>query len=196
MLPDYPDVKGRLRAALRQFTELAVKRHLGFVGTIREFQVHEGKDSIIHREDGSYQRVTPITVEAAFTIDRETITQATLDDILAILDKNAADIAEQRAKHFYSELDRITEETGNVIRGKALTPELYLELLEKVELEFNEAGKAILPTPIVSPKDAGHAQAAFDSLNNDPELRKQLEALVQKKREEWDASEADRELAG
>jgi hypothetical protein len=80
-------------------------------------------------------------------------------------------------------------------KGSPLTPELMLEALDKIDIDFNEDGTWEPPRIVVSPEQAKRLEALSKSMNQQEQDRK-LKPIIERKQLEYRSREAGRVLAG
>ena len=69
----------------------------------------------------------------------------------------------------------MTERTGNVISTKkeeGITPNVVLDLLEKMQIGFDEVGNPIMPVMVVSPEEYEKIKAKQKEWESDPKHRR------------------------
>ncbi|MCK4818719.1 hypothetical protein KA005_23305, partial [bacterium] len=95
-------------------------------------------------------------------------------------------------------LNEVTAKTGNVVDagGQPLSHELLLKTLETIQLDFDDNGKPIMPTLVVSPQQYEKIKVKNIEWENDPECQKQFEQMMNRKRKEWHDRESNRKLVG
>jgi hypothetical protein len=94
-------------------------------------------------------------------------------------------------------LDKTLEAAGQVddAKGAKIAPELILRMLERIEMEFDDAGQNHL-TVVIHPDKMPAFAAASRELDEDPVMRERHRELIERKREEWRVREASRRLVG
>jgi len=108
----------------------------------------------------------------------------------------AADMASQMERGLFDMLHRTTEEIGNVVdmKGKPITLETYLDMIEKVDMDFDHFGFPEFPTLVYHPSTAAALATEFNRFRSSSILRARAEQILTKKREEWRARESRRRL--
>ena len=121
----------------------------------------------------------------------ETITHET---ILNKIDDAAQEMAEQIKKSFYETLSEAAGEVGNVSlsHGEPLTVDLFLEMLEKMHVSFDEEGNPSGLTFAGSPK----LRPALIEVISQAEADPRYQELMERKREEERVRENNRKLVG
>ena len=198
MLPDWPETKDRIGEAFFRFIRSEVEARLGFLAEVKQSVVHEGDGTVISRADGSRaeQGFTPVSAEMAIPDDE--FAGLPIRAVLERLRGVAEVLARGRSEHAFSVFDATCQEVGNVVDagGGPLTPELILKTWETVVIVFDVHGRPEMPTIVVGPGQQDAVREALSRIDRDPELKRRADEIIQRKREEWFAREADRALAG
>lgn len=196
MLPDFPQLKEKLSLLLRERLRQSFARQAPVISDIRKFRSHEGDTFTIHRLDGSLTTSAYQLTEAEFSIDRGELPTLTPHQLVSKLDEAAAKMAEQASKRFFEELSEAVTRIGNVVnaQGQPISPELVFEVLEKIELDFDEHGKPHGLTMVVGTKVAEALRTLIPKWEADTDLNKRYQVLMKKKREEWRDRESRRKL--
>lgn len=196
MIPDFPVEKQKLAKLWNQYLDLKRQALLGFLNQMPAYQHHEGSHWRLTREDNSFNDSEYQEISAGFTINLEEVPELTPEKIREKLDLVADEVARQISQHMIGMIAQATDAVGNTIdaNGNPFSPELFLEMLERLQLSFDEDGTWIPPTMIVAP---GFWEANKDRLatfENDPELDARQTEIINRKREEWRDREACRKL--
>lgn len=196
MLPDFPELKKQLRLLLRERLRQSFDRQAPVISEVRRFKSHEGDTFTIHRLDGSVTTSSYHRAETEFSIDRRELPTLTPQQLITRVDEAAGKMAEQASKHFFETLNEAVSKAGNVVnaQGQPISPELIFQVLEKIQLDFDEDGKPHGLTMVVGPKLAETLRTLIPKWEADPELNRRYERLMDKKREEWRDRESRRKL--
>ncbi len=118
--------------------------------------------------------------------------------IMKHLDQMANDIAQAQMKAFFEQLGKMCAETGQTFDcgGQVLTAESLFQMMENMFINFDEDGKAHELTFVFGPQMAGRVKEILESLETDPDLKKQHDELMERKRMQWRDKEASRKLVG
>ena len=118
--------------------------------------------------------------------------------IAKIGDEAAREMARQISTQAFATITEIVDKVGNVVDGggKPLSPESFLELLSKMQLEFDENGNPKGLTVVIPPSMEERAKETMEMYHQDPELSGRWQELMDKKRKEWRDREAARKLVG
>jgi hypothetical protein len=97
---------------------------------------------------------------------------------------------------FSSNFERVTAEVGNAINanGAPFTLELYLDALDRIDVEFDSFGFPIWPILSGHPATLEALRREFERFRSSSQLRDRAEAIVRKKREDWRVRESSRRL--
>lgn len=198
MLPDFLKVKGKLQKMHDYVMKHAHLSHLGPLASIRELMVFEGNKTIIIREDGSVEEIGFEEITAELQVNFAEVETMTHEMVLDKINRPAKEIAGKKAKFAYEQIGKAAEEAGNVVSadGKPFSIEMLFEMLEKMDLDFDEAGNpsgtGFVPPPKLFPAIA----KVISQAEADPETARRYQALMDQKREEWRVRENNRKLVG
>jgi hypothetical protein len=83
-------------------------------------------------------------------------------------------MAKQPHDRFLAEFTRAVRAVGNEFdtKGQPLQPEHIIETLERIHVEFDQTGRARLPTMLIHPDAEPKFKDVFQRLEEDPALRK------------------------
>ena len=159
---------------------------------------HEGK-TLIHNtlDNQASKKVMKYKLaQVDYKLEYAKLSNMSAEEILEVIDEKAKDMGGQMAKHQFEVLNQTIKATGNSINagGKKLTPDLFLESMNKISISFDKDGSPKLPTIVISPKSADEWKRIMDEAESDPEHKAKFEAIMKKKKEEYDAEQASRKL--
>lgn len=112
------------------------------------------------------------------------------------LKKLADELSSQQSQMVFERLNQITAKTGNVVDagGQAINPDLLLQMLEKIEIDFSEDGQPRLPTLVVTPKQGEKLREKMPEWEKDEHYNRKFKELIERKRQEWHDRESHRKL--
>ena len=115
--------------------------------------IFEGNKTISIHGDGSCEEVKMEKATSRLEVKWEEVETMTHETVLNKIDDVAKEMAEQIKKSFYGTLSEAAEEAGNVTSsdGKPLSVDLILEVLENMQVSFDEEGNPSGLTLAVSP---------------------------------------------
>ena len=192
MLPDFPKVRDYASDLLKKWFYGRVSERTGVLQEMKNRILHEGDKVELHRSDGSTDSVAMESQRAEIRLELEDFKKFGLNAVLKTLDKTANDVAEKQTKFFFNRLNKICEESGQTsdAKGRPISYDLILEMLEGVDIDFDNRGNPLFPTIISSPK----VKMFFDKAEITDEQKEKLEKLVEQKRSEWRDRESNRKL--
>ena len=103
------------------------------------------------------------------------------------------EMAGKLKKSAYEQIEKSADEVGNVVDadGKPFSIDLLWELLEKIDIDFDEAGN---PTLVMV--SGTKLAPSINKVIADPENSRRYHALMERKKEEWRVRESNRKLVG
>ena len=112
------------------------------------------------------------------------------------LENVAKELSSQQSKMILEHLNQITAKTGNVVDagGQAINPDLILQMLEKMEMDFSEDGQPRLPTLVGSPEYYERLKEKMPEWEKDEHYNRKFNELIERKRQEWHDRESHRKL--
>lgn len=197
MLETAPQLEKELGEFLSSYVESAVSAFSPMISEMDRRRVFEGHRNLILRETGEVDETDIRQVSGGAELKIEAILYGTIQEILETFLPAAKFMASRQMQILIDMLNEATEKTGNKVNGSgsSLSFDLILEALEKIEIAFDRAGNPQMPTMMVHPD----MLARLEALNNDPkkkEFEERQQKLIDRKRLEWRAREADRTLVG
>ena len=195
MLPLYPKAKSGLRSlAIRVFNHSSETEN---ILDIPNDPIYEGDSSSYTRDDGSEHSVEFTTYQSRCEISEAEYQVFTWKEVLA----RFQDLGRRRGTELFTdmltEIKSITEETGNTFdAGGRMTPEIFLKMIEKKELRFDSSGKPKEQFILSSQEGARQASEVLTQIFATPDLKRQYDELISKKRELWRDRENNRRLVG
>lgn len=195
MLPDFPDLKDELHKLFMTKLKLSIQEQAPLIAIIPRRRYHEGEGGMSVREDGSVESTELEEYSADVTYDLAEIKDLTLEEAFSRYQEIVGQVAKQQEKTVISRVSEAARSVGNQIdaRGKELSPDHVLEMLETVRIDFNEEGNPIWPTLVLTPVTKEKMEEVQRQLEEEP-YKSRMEELVQKKRQEWNDRESSRKL--
>lgn len=196
MIPDFPKVKTELKEFWVRYLENKQKELLGFWSSLPSRIHHEGSAWVMKRVDGSIDHHDYTPIESIFTVDFNEAPHLTPERLREKLNKVAEDMARQLAQGFIGTLNETLEKTGQTkdAKGRPFSKELLLEMLEMVELDFDERGEPILPALVMAPQLYEKIKSDVPTWDQDPVFNAAHEAIIERKRTNWRDRESHRKL--
>lgn len=173
------------------------KSPLRALGTI--IRQHEGMlHSYEQQTDAGIRSLTEGLQEVSVPIEVkiEEIPDLVGEKLVAKLDTLAEDAARQVSQITFRKMDDVTREAGMAVDagGGPPTKEIWLEMFQKMEIDFDPStGKPEL-TVVMHPVMAEAFQKLWGEWEKDPDFMKRYSELFGQKREEWRDRESRRKL--
>jgi len=192
MLPDFPRTKEifwkRLRQSMREFM-----RSRGVLSVIKEKPVHEGHRTGIKQSGQAARTQSPQMLAQQLKIDKERLIAQGPAYLVELFANATVEAQKEASKMVYDHIEDSSKEAGTTLDagGKPLDLDMYLQMLERLEIPFDEDGKAHLPTLATSSVEI---LRRVQKWNEDPESLSKIEAVLEKKRTEWRDRESNRKL--
>lgn len=198
MLPDYPIQKERLKKVLINRMKKVQTDYAPHLAQVPRIRIFEGDRWVFERADGTVSESRFQKMESQIKINLRELEDISPEDILKKIDVCAEEIARQQWKLFHEKVDAATKSAGTVVdgQGRPFSVDLLLELLEKIEMDFDPTGEPDLPTIFAGPKLAEAIKKALPQLKSNPVHKRRFEEIISKKREDWRARQSSRKLVG
>jgi len=116
-----------------------------------------------------------------------------------VLDKKLRSLADQLGAHkmraLFARIEECTDQTGQKLdaKGAPIDGRMLLDIMEMGEVGFDRFGR---PTTsfVIHPNMAPALKRASEEVENDPELKRRLEAINDRQRQQWLDRENRRKL--
>lgn len=198
MLPDIPPLKKEIARKLQAAFKQRVNAYMGAINEAPRHFIKEGRRVVTIRPDGRNDETELKAASAETSIRFDEVPHLSFQDRLARLDEAAREMARQINEHAFGQINEAVERVGNVVDGggKPLSPEVFLETIEKIHLDFNADGSPSQLTVVIPLGMEQRAKETMEKLQQDPEYSKRYQDIIDKKRLEWRDREAARKLVG
>ena len=198
MLPDFLKTKEKLKIMIDYKLKHAILSNLGPLAEVPESIHFEGSSSIIYYADGTQSETDSVEISSQLKIELEEVETMTPEKVHEKIDHLAQEMAKKQARHFYKKIDETAEEAGTVVsaEGAPFSMDLFFEVIEKIDMDFDENGDPIGLMVAMSPELFRSAAKVLEQAENDPEMNKRFDAIMERKKEEWRVRENNRKLVG
>lgn len=195
MLPDFPETERLFSRFFR--THMRQKIREVSPSAVQTRYLHEGRAMKITRVDQSESTSGMEQLSAHLEIKFDEIEDLTLQKAIEKHDAMIADFV-QKQTHFIRERrsSEIPESQTLDAKGRRFDAQLVIDMLEKMQIEFYPDGtphEIFVDGPSFMPERMAAVNKEFES---NPELKRKFDEMMEKKKEEWRAREADRKLVG
>jgi hypothetical protein len=163
---------------------------------LRTVRQHEGRRIDYETVEGLQETTNYEQLTTKLGIHSNELPDLDNDRYLEKARKMAEELAEQEERLFFSRMEYFVEKAGTMVDagGRPFEPMLFLDSLEKLSIDFDQAGRPIIPTLIAHPDQAPGMAAKFEQARASPEFQRRWNELFTKKWLEWRDREADRKL--
>lgn len=196
MLPDFPNIKKYIEEEFNYRIKGKINED-PFLSRIRKKRIHEGNRMTSSSMEGHTESSEFKSIASEFTeISRDEIIEKGVNAFDSRIDTMSEEFMNQLSQSFFKKMHEVTETTGNIINanGRSISPEVILEALEKVTIDFDEFGNPLLPALILHPEALEKIKDKIPKWETDPNLQRKHRELIERKRREWDDRESRRKL--
>lgn len=195
MLPDFPKIKRNLAEAANRCLEDLVRQE-PLLSQIREERHFEGDRISSGAVNGESHASSYKEVFGKLSLDRDEIIAKGPAAFIESIPEIAEKIKKQKAQLFLEKLGEVADRSGSAVDGKGrpLTFDLFLEVLDKMTIEFDANGEPFMPTIFVPPELGAKLKQRIPEWDANPEYKTRFESLIKRKKEEWNDRESYRKL--
>jgi hypothetical protein len=167
----------------------------GMLAEIRSEPTSRSGETRVTTDTGEVVTFEPGEVVSHMSLQWDDIATGRVDALIATIDEAAGHHHDEMTKWVLENLERLTEATGNAIdaSGKPLFDAIY-EMYETIELTFEDDGSISKGFMWVVAPDVFEKMKRLEA-EMTPEQRRQLEELIDRKREEFFARRRSRKLS-
>jgi DNA topoisomerase IB len=196
MLPDFPTLKAEVERIILTGLRQRVRRGDPILSKIKGFTQHEGTQLRYEQQGGTTVQEGFEKIGMEFQVPIADIPDLAGEKLNAKLDEMARELTSQEAKAFFKKMGEICEAAGTSLDagGQPATPEMLLDMMDKVQMEFEPDGKPS-QSFVVHPDTVPALQKIAEQIENDPKLKRRNEEILERQREAWLARESNRKLA-
>lgn len=196
MLPDFPETKRLFSRFFRTYMRRKFREVSPF-SAVQTRLLHEGRAMKIIRADQSESSSGMEQLSAHLEIKFDEIENLTLQKAIEKHDAMVMDLV-QKQTHLIRErmTSEIPESQTLDAKGRKFDAQLLIELLEKMQIEFYPDGRPhelLVDGSLFTPERMAAVEKEIES---NPELKRRFDEMMERKKEEWRAREADRKLVG
>jgi hypothetical protein len=196
MLPRLGVLEAKFSKATSRYLQTR-SRSFGVMSQIRSHVIHEGKSATIQRSSADVEAVDMLEAGEEIKMSFEEIESADMAFFVRKLDEIADGFARKFFGTFVDTLKSVTAKTGQVVNagGRPLTADRILEILELMQVNFerSEAGDLTIVAP---PQMMSTFEQLNQEMRTDLTVKRRLDALMERKRDEFREREANRNLVG
>ena len=196
MLPDFTETK-RLFAEFFQTYARQKARAMSPFADVEVRYLHEGRGMKVVRADHSESTSGVQELSSIMELKIEEIPELTFEKAIGKYDEMILDMVRKQTGFALGRLnDDIPASQSVDARGKKLDAKIMLQMLETIQMEFYPDGRPHELHVVGELFSQERLKAIEDEISNSPDLQKQYDELIERKREDWRAREASRKLVG
>src|SRR5262249_20627157 len=148
------------------------------LGEARRMILHEGHRWRIKTFDGNTDQGSLRKASGEVRISKQDIIRDGPAAFRKPFEEIASSIIGQQHKVLFEKLDEVTTATGNVVSQPGpLTPELLLEALGKIAIDFDGQGRPVMPTLVLHPIAWASIKDQLPKWEADPGIRVRFQDL-------------------
>lgn len=197
MLPDYPELKNRIRELYVELMKVHRKQFFPLQGMVKQSIIQEGTNPEYQTEfKGVIENevMNIMKYESKATFQKKELFKMSLGQVLDKFLEAAHEIGENVELSSIKEISDSLDRKGQTTTvSKDITPDDIIRAIESVSISFDEHGKANLPTIMGSPETIDKFQESFILLDQEP-YRSRLNEVIEIKKRDWNDREASRKL--
>lgn len=154
VLPDLPELKADLQSVLTTYLREQVRRRMPGLNEAPQHLIHEGMTLRVVRADGTVEDSELKSASSEFNIEAAAAGMMTAEERMSKLDALAEDMARQTSQHAFASLNQTLEQAGQVVEraGQPLDADGILQMLDKMQMDFDEHGQPRNISVIVGPQ--------------------------------------------
>jgi hypothetical protein len=156
----------------------------------------EGKNSSFEDAAGERQEMEYKQISAESSFKPEEGKGMSTEEFFKMASEPAIKMAGQASRRLFEKLAQVTSATGQVIdaKGQPFHPKLMIEMLEKMELSFDDQGNPRLPEMYMGPDLHSSIKDKLPEWEKDETIKAAMKEVIDKKREDFREREANRRL--
>lgn len=197
MLPDFPKLKERL-------LRLAWIEHRGrvqadeLIGAIRATPYFEGGGVASGDVEGHVEHSKAQLMAFPYGIERSAMIERGLDALRESLAEATALQIQAMHEMLLRKAGDAVARVGNQVDagGQPFSAELYFEMLESVQIDFDELGRPDISgmRMVMHPDQAERVRVLMEQWQHDESFQQRYREMMLKKRDEWRDRESNRKL--
>lgn len=196
-LPKYKEVKKVTEKLLNARFLAKSREELGPFAESRRIQQWEG-ELLKHNTLDDSKSLKTLSYQVAsteFKLQYSEVKDMKPEDVVKLIDKMAKDIGASQAKYNYKVLADTVKEAGNSVDAKNSKPsvKIFFEILGKISMDFDSEGKPKWPSIVCGPDQQEKWLKVLETAHN-PNNIKKLEEIIEQKKKDFYARQANRKL--
>ena len=189
-----PEYERAFKKFFWQTTHELTRAKSPFLGMIQSVPTPQVTTTATTLASGQQFEIVPIQGASEFTFDWPAAVAGDLGTVLNAMDDAAAQQAAQLVPQILDRIGAMSEAAGQTVDagGKPISHELMLEILEKIDIDFDDEDKPIMPS-IVGPPKMGEAISKLPPQTE--EQKAAWDAMLERKRQAFHARRRTRRIS-
>jgi hypothetical protein len=196
MLPDFPALKAEVLKIVLAKLRRRVDTGDPVLSQVKRFKQHEGEQMRYEQYGGGIEEMGFEKIGAEFSVQISDVPTLIGEKLDAKMEELAQRLIAKSAQAFFKKIGESCQKAGTSLdaRGQPVSPELFLDMISAVQLEFGPDGK---PTQsfVIHPDMLPAVKKVAEQIENDPELKRRHAEILERQRDAWAARESNRKLA-
>lgn len=196
MLPIFPNARKALRETFNHELFKAQRNVSPILQQIRVSPQREGRQASYEREDGKTVEVEYEAHQIEREMKFEDARGLDPDAFLETARNIGTEMGRMMLDSILPTVSKAVEEVGNVTvcKGDGISFEEFLEMMSKVQTDFDSLGEPDVKSLVLSPEMHKQMVPKLKQWEANPDKRVAIEAVMRRKREEYDEREARRRM--
>jgi hypothetical protein len=195
MLPDYPRLKKKLNDKMAGMVRDDMDKD-PFLSAFPKHEAHEGNSMTTNSIEGFSSTTDYPETASHFELTFKETIELGPEAIFAQRLKLSKEMIEKLTKLIIERLEEVPHTTGTVVDARKVDPSSnpLLDMLEKIEIDFDKNGNPKMPTIMLPPETLALLKEKSKAWANNPDMKKREKELIERKREQWLDRENSRKL--
>lgn len=196
MLTNFSYAEKLLGSIVDEFLKNRMKAYLGPFASIDQRVLVEGNDFGHSQSNGPERGVEMKVINADTQINVDQIkADRTCTYMWTKFEELAAKMAARQLDDTFKTLAEATRSVGNDFQMNEFTPEVVLDMWQRMDIGFNDNGEPILPAIYtLNQEKLKEYNDSVDKIKSTPELLEQMDEIIREKKNYWDDRESHRKL--
>ncbi|MHB9926013.1 hypothetical protein [Clostridium botulinum] len=161
---------------------------------LKQIEIKKEKNKGIKRYNinSEYKETNMNKLEAQYTMQMSTLWNTNIEEYLELIYVVADKYSSEVVRNMLEQINQVCTQTGNIIDGnvREISYNLFLDLLEKIDISFDEDGNPVKPTLVAHPE---LTEKLMNIKPTEEELMRE-QKIYERKKEEYYAKKPTRRL--
>lgn len=195
MLFDFPKFKKEISEEVLIASLEKSRTSDPLLSQIKYFVQHEGDDGNYQTVEGKTKSMDYQKLEKTQEITVDDVINKPFDEVIKKYEIMGEEIGAAMAQYSFRKISEAVDSVGNSVKSNGpITPEIFLEMIRKIDIDFDENGQAKLPSFYIHPNMADSVKKMIEEAEADPSHKQRFDQVIEQKRKEWNDRETARKL--